>query len=113
MLKKPFLKPNNNYDAFLRSIRRIISKGSNNKGALLIGLDFKNGKIVIYKDTIIGEPDLLGYLISPDYIYDFKAMIESYGIVPADETNLPDVFLTKEDFSFYIITIKNQERIKL
>ena len=107
------LKQDKDCGAFLKSLNRIISKGSNKRGLLFIGINPKEGKIIVYKGFIIDSLDFLGSVISKVHYQALIDLMESLNIKPADEFSIPEIFRNKEDYIFYILNSENQERFKL
>ena len=103
-----FLKQDKDCDAFLKSLKRIISKGSNKRGVLFIGINPKDGKIIIYKGYIIDSLDYLGSIVSRVHYQALIDLMNSFGIKPADESSIPEVFKNKDDYIFYILNTENQ-----
>lgn len=108
-----FLKQNKDCNTFLKSLKRIISKGSNKKGILFIGVNPKDGKIIIYKGMILSNTDFLGSIVSKDYYQVIIDIMNSLNIKPAEESSIPEFFISKENYIFYILNDYNQERLQL
>ena len=112
MLISSFLKQDKKCGAFLKSLKRIISKGSNKKGTLFIGISETTGKIIIHKGFIVGSLEYLGTITSKAHYKDLITMLEGFHFYPADESNIPEEFSNMKGFIFYVLSTTDQERFK-
>ncbi len=108
-----FVKQDKDCAAFLQSLKRIISKGSNKKGVLFIEIKPKFGKITIYKGFIADNLACLGSIISKAQYQLIIDIMDSLSIRQADESVLPDIFQNKRDCIYYILNSIDQERFQL
>ena len=100
-------------NAFLKNLKRIISKGSNKKGVLFIDIVPQEGKISLYKGFVINGLMHLGTVTSKNHYKDLINIFNSLNITPSDESNVPEIFKNKEDHIYYILNSNDQERFKL
>ena len=106
-----FIKNSPILSPFFKKLERKIMKASNIKGLLFIGIDFKTGKIILYKGYHFDDIHRLGIISSKEHCYDLKLFLETIDVKEADESMLPDNFL-EMPYTFFILNSEKQEKFK-
>ena len=104
------IKNDPNFYSFFKKISRIISKNEKKKGLLFIGINFKNGNIVLYKGLLLDQLSYLGTVNSDYHAEDLQIFLQTIGVEAAEETMLPEAFI-KSPFTFYILNEEKQEKL--
>ena len=105
-----FIKTDPKFYSFFKKISRIISKNAKKKGLLFLGINFKNGNIVLYKGLLLNDLSYLGTVNSDYHAEDLQIFLQTIGVNPAEETMLPESFVNSP-FIFYILNEEKQEKL--
>ena len=105
------VKNNKNPNSFFNTLSHKISKASNKRGLLIIGIDNIKGKVILFKGYIRDQIQCLGTITTKYGCIDLELYLKSIDVLPTDETLLPDMFLNMP-YTFYILNSEKQEQLK-